>query len=272
MQKAAIGWAIESSPDCCGHPSAPERRIENAVTTRTTTDVAGESFTSRYRYSDTMTLDLVNPYVTKILLALADGDSIRHVSRKVGASYSYTHEWVVRLEELGVVERNDGVHLADEALADAFEAVAKAVLRRDLDLDDAYLLPNFGGLDYRYTKTDAVYVWTRGGYQIGRNRDDYPIFLDVLGDDLPAWRAFFEGYGVETTVGDRRDDGDGVYFVLFPQDDFDAEWVDSAAVAPLEETVAWAREYEANFQPALEMLDREYDLGLDVEYREREVL
>lgn len=217
-----------------------------------------------------MALDLVNPYVTKILLAMTDGDSIRHISRKVGASYSYTHEWVVRLEELGVVERNGGVHLVDEELAAAFETVAKRVLRRDLDLDDAYLLPNFAGLDYRYVRTDAVYVWTKGGYQIGRNRDDYPIFVDVVEEDLLAWRAFLEEYGVGTTVGERRDDADGVYFVLFPQDDFEVEWVDSAAVAPLEETVAWARQYEVNFQPALEMLDQEHDLGLDVEYRAHE--
>lgn len=219
-----------------------------------------------------MALDLVNPYVAKILLAIRRGDSINRVSKKAGVSYAYTHEWIKRLEEVGIVEREDGIRVRDGEFQDAFEAVVRTVLRRSIDLEDAYLLPNFSGMDYRYTKTDAVFVWTRGGYQIGRNRNDYPLFVDVLEDDTEDWKRFFEGYSVASTVEERRTDEAGIYYVLFPREDFEAEWFENASVTPLEETVAWAREYEANFQPALEMLDEMYDLDLDVEYKERNVL
>lgn len=215
-------------------------------------------------------LELVNQYVTKILLAAEDGDSINRISEKIGASYSYTYEWIERLEEIGVVERDGGVHITDTEVAGAYQSLARAVLRRRMELEDAYLLPNFAGMEYAYTKTDAVFIWTRGGYQIGRTRDDYPMFITVLEDDVAAWQEFFASFGVASSVEERA--GEGIYFVLFPQEEFAAEWMENAYVTPLDETVAWAKQYEVNFQPALEMLDEMYEVGLDVEYRERETL
>lgn len=217
-------------------------------------------------------LELVNEYVAKIVLAAEDGDSIRRISGKIGASYSYTYEWVERLEEAGVVERDGGVHVVDEAFADAFRTVAQEVMARELTVTDAYMLPNFASLQYRYTRTDAVFIWTKGGYQIGRSRDDYPIFIDVLEDDVDAWKRFFDDFSVAYSVGERRDEPDGIYFVIFPCDDFTAEWFEQAFVTPLDETVTWAQQYKANFQPALEMLDEMYDLGLGITYRERSTL
>lgn len=214
----------------------------------------------------------MNPHVTKILLAVEPGDSISRIARKTGGSYGWTHRWIERLEEQGVIARDDGVYVQDEAVQEAYEAVAQTVVRRGLDLEDAYLLPNFTGLTYRYAKTDAVYLWTKGGYQIGRNQDDYPIFLDVVADDVDAWEAFCDEFGVDYRIGERETDAGGIYYVLFPQDNFDVEWVENAAVPPLAETVDWAEQYAANFQPALEMLEEMYDLELGMTYREREQL
>lgn len=229
-------------------------------------------FINLYHGSDSMSLDFVNPHVTKILLAVEPGDSINRIAQKTGGSYGWTHRWIERLEDRGVIERDDGVYVTDEEFQDAFAAVAQTVLARDLDLEDAYVLPNFAGMDYRYAQTDAVYLWTKGGYQIGRNREDYPIFIDVEADDVDEWAAFFDGFGVAYRIGERDPEGAGIYYVLFPQDDFEAEWVENAAVPPLQETVAWAEQYAANFQPALELLAEMYDLELDVTYRERETL
>jgi hypothetical protein len=47
--------------------------------------------------------------------------------------------------------------------------------------------------------------------------------------------------------------------------------VENASVMPLDETVEWAEQYRASFQPALEMVDEMCDLDLGVEYRERNV-
>lgn len=214
--------------------------------------------------------DVVNQHVAKIILATKDGDPVSRIAEKTGTSYGWTHKWVTQLEEIGVVDRDDGVVITDEEFATAFETVAKAVVRRRIELDDAYLLPNFAGMDYAYTKTDAVYIWTRGGYQIGRNQNDYPIFIDVVADEVDAWQAFFADFGVDAQLAERG--GDGIYFVLFPRDAVEAEWVEHAAVTPLHDTIDWMQQHAANFQPALEMIDEMYDVDIGVTYRERETL
>ena len=218
-----------------------------------------------------MGLDFVNRHVAKILLAVEDGDSINRISQKIDSSYSYTYEWIQKLEEIGVVKRDDGVRVVDEEFIKSFENTARTVLKRELELNEAYLLPNFAGMDYRYSRTDAVYVWTKGGYQIGRNREDYPIFIDVYEEDVDEWRTFLQSFDVETSVGERKG-AEGIHFVLYPREEMETSYVESASVAPLDETVEWAEQYRANFQPALEMLDEMYDLDLGVDYRERKVM
>lgn len=221
-----------------------------------------------------MGFGLVNQYVAKIFLAAEDGDSVNRISQKIGVSYSYTYEWVEQLAEIGVLERRDGVHIRDRELAEDYRSLAAAVLKRDFELEDAYLLPNFSGMEYRFTSTDAVFIWTKGGYQIGRNQTDYPIFIDVLEEDVSEWKRFFDEFGRDYSVEDRIQEGEpSIYYVLTSRaTSFDTEWVENSSVTPLEETVNWMQRYEVNFQPALEMLDEMYDLDLGVTYRERETL
>lgn len=219
-----------------------------------------------------MGLDFVNRHVVKIMLAVEDGDSINRLSEKIDSSYSYTYEWVTRLEDIGVIERDNSIQITDQEFVESFEDVARTVLKRDLALSEAYLLPNFSGLAYRYSKIDAIYIWTKGGYQIGRNQDDYPIFIDVYETEVEDWQQFFRSFDIETSIQERPG-ADGIHFVLTPiQEEMNTDKVESAFVLPLEETVEWAEQYRANFQPALEMLNEMYDLGLDVSYRERNVM
>ena len=216
-------------------------------------------------------LDTVNQHVAKTLLAVEDGDSINRVSQKIGSSYGWTHNWVERLEELEVIERDNGIRIKDREFAEEFRDVVKAVLKRSIELEDAYLLPNFAGMKYRYTKTDAVFIWTKGGYQIGRNHESYPVFIDVLEDDVEEWQSFLDSLGITSSI-EERPDLEGIHYVLFPRQEFEVKWFENAYVPPLQETVDWARKYEVNFQPALEMLDEMYDLGMGVEYSERSTL
>ncbi|MDR5673652.1 hypothetical protein RH858_10925 [Halalkaliarchaeum sp. AArc-GB] len=77
-------------------------------------------------------------------------------------------------------------------------------------------------MEYAYAKIDAVYVWTRGGYQV----------------------------------------------VLEPRSQIAPEMVDGRPVVPLQETVAFANEYEATFESALHMLGQMYDdVDTDAAYR-----
>lgn len=212
-------------------------------------------------------LEIINPHVAKISLALQEGDSIAHLSRKIGSSYGWTHKWISELEEIGAVEIEDGIQIAEEELFVKFKELGKEMLRRNLELKEAYLLPNFSGLKYAFTKTDAVFIWTKGGYQIARSREDYPLFIKILQEELKRWKDYFEDLSVSYSVEERS--GEGIYFVLFPVEEFKYEWVENASVIPLKETVRWAKKYEVNFQPALEMLDEMHDLKLDLRYKER---
>lgn len=221
-----------------------------------------------------MGFGLINPFVAKILLAAEDGDSVNRISQRIGASYSYTYEWIEQLEEIGILDRDDGVHIQDKELAEQYRSLAAAVLKRDTDLEDAYLLPNFSGMEYRFSSTDAVFIWTKGGYQIGRNQRDYPIFIDIHEEDIAQWKRFFTEFGQEFSLEDRIEEGEpGIYYVLNPQESgFESDLVENSRVMPLEETVEWMQAYEVNFQPALEMVDSMYDLDLGATYREREAL
>ena len=212
-------------------------------------------------------IELINPHVAKISLALEEGDSILKLSKKIGSSYGWTHKWVNELEELDIIEINKGIKIIDKEILERFEQLGKALIQKKLDLKDAYILPNFSGMRYGFTKIDAVFIWTKGGYQIARSKTDYPIFIKILEKDLGQWEDFFEGFNIEYNINKRG--GNNIYFVLYPVKDFESDWVENASVETLKNTIEWAKKYELNFQPALEMLDEMYNIGLDVEYKEK---
>ncbi len=213
-------------------------------------------------------LDIVNKHVAKIALTMKEGDSIREISRKTGSSYGWTYEWMERLEELGVVETTShGIQITDQETLNKFKELSRSILSTKMDLEDAYMLPNFAGMDYAYIKTDAVLIWTQGGYQVGRSRGNYPIFMKILEKDLKKWKNFFNQYKVECRVRERGNKG--IHFVLYPEKEFEKEFRGKYSIITLEETVKWAEKHIYTFQPALEMLKEMYDLDIDVEYRER---
>lgn len=45
----------------------------------------------------TMGLDLINKNVSKILLALENGDSVNCISQKIGSSYGWIRKWIEKL-------------------------------------------------------------------------------------------------------------------------------------------------------------------------------
>ena len=93
----------------------------------------------------------------------------------------------------------------------------------------------------------------------------------MCGKDVEEWREVCQGVGIKSSDGERPG-AEGNRFGLYPQEGREVDRVEHASVGPLTGAVEWAEKYRANFQPALEMLDEMYDLGLGVEYRERNVM
>jgi hypothetical protein len=218
--------------------------------------------------------EIFDETAAQILLAIESGDSIRRVSQHLHTPYETVRQGVNRLEEAGYVRYDDGLTIVDERVRDtARELVAASASVSPPSIEEAYILPQFGDWPFAFTRIDAVYVWTRGGYQVSREPHDYPLFLAIRDHDIDAWEAFFDSFDLPTAFERQpRDDLDGpLQMVLEPRSSLDIEDIEGYPVIPRAETIEYMRENYTQFQSALSMLDRMYeDLDLDVTYRETE--
>lgn len=198
----------------------------------------------------------------KLLLALDTGDTIAAAARKIDENRETVRRLVDRLEDAGFVTYDDGLALVDDEFREpALEYLAAAATMAPPSIGEAYVLPQFAGRTYAFTAIDAIYLWTRGGYQVARDPEDYPIFIAVEESEVGGWEAFFERFGLPTARQRQpADTVDGpVQVVLDPGDGIEATTIDGDPVVPLSEAVTFAREHYATFEPALEMLDNMYD-------------
>lgn len=136
------------------------------------------------------------------------------------------------------------------------------------DIGSGYDLLNESNLPYALTDVDGVFVWTKGGYNAGRFFGSYPIHIKVLESDVAKWKRFLAGKGRKSMLNGTkpRETLYGIFYVLYPESTIDAKTVNGLKVEPLEETVEFSRKNTYTFEPALEMLDEEYNLGLGIRY------
>jgi hypothetical protein len=216
-----------------------------------------------------------NEKALKTLLAIEPGDSISGVARKIDENRETIRRVVNSLEEEGYVEYDRGLTVVDPTVrAAGLSFLAAAAGVSPPSISEAYVLPHFADLEFAYTSIDAVYIWTRGGYQVAREPADYPLFLAVAAEDATEWVQFFDRFDVP--VAQERQPTDelhgSIQFVLEPRPTVEADEVDGRPVIPLQETVEFAREHYATFQSALDMLGRMYDeVDTDADYRMRSV-
>jgi hypothetical protein len=139
---------------------------------------------------------------------------------------------------------------------------------RKNNVDGAYDLLRTARLPYALTEVDGVFVWTKGGYNADRFFGFYPIHISVLKSDIKKWETFLENNGKRSFVaGTRpRETLFGVFYILHPKRDIEAETVERFKVERLEKTVNFCKENIYTFEPALEILNEEYNLGLRVDY------
>ena len=143
-------------------------------------------------------------------------------------------------------------------------------LTKRMNITGSYNLLNEAGMPYALTGPDAVFFWTRGGYQVDRFLGFYPIHLKVKEKDLGKWKSFFNSKRQRFHVKDQpiRQTLFGLFYTLYPKTDFRTEDVRGFCVIPLKETVKFCQKNIYSYEPALEMLDETYNLGLKARYME----
>ena len=145
-------------------------------------------------------------------------------------------------------------------------------LARRVNVSQAYDMLKQVDLKYALTGPDAVFFWTRGGYQVGRFFGFYPIHLKVRKSDLKKWKRFLSSAKLSFHVKGQqiRQTLFGLFYMLYPEVDFGTEKVDEFHVDPLKDVVEFCQRNVYSYEPALEMMDEMYGLGSKVGYKETE--
>jgi hypothetical protein len=143
-------------------------------------------------------------------------------------------------------------------------------LAKRTDIAGSYSLLKDANMHYALTGPDAVFFWTKGGYQVDRFFGFYPIHLKIQKKDLGRWKRFFGLRKQKFCINEEcwKQTLFGVFFVLYPKVDFEAEDVNGSSVSPLGEAVEFCQRNIYSYEPALEMLDEMYNLGLQARYME----
>jgi len=207
-----------------------------------------------------MNISILNPYVIKILISSRKEDSIIGISKRIGLSYGWVYKWVKELVKEGVFkERWRGIILQEDN--ENFKKIIDFI-KTFHNVQFYYSALNLMGIKYCLTKTDAVYIWTEGGYNIARYRDYYPIFIKIKKSDYQIFLYYCKKLGLNI------DSEKGIFYSPNILDDFEAVKKDNFYVDSLPLTIKFMNENIYNFQPALEMIEERYGRKLNIKYKE----
>ncbi len=211
-----------------------------------------------------MDLDILNPHTMRIIIAARKKDSINSISKRIGLSYGWTHKWVKELAEKGVFRSSRQALELDEN--NSFYRSTLDYIKENFagSISFHYSVLGLFGVKYCFTKTDAVFIWTKGGYNIARFKDHYPIFIKVKKSDAEDFKEHCRRLGLKTGSGK------GIFYSIELLDDFPVSYSDRIPVDSLESTISFMKRHIYNFQPALEMISKMYRRETGVRYREAE--
>ncbi len=208
-----------------------------------------------------MDIEAINPYVIKILISVRENDSIAAISKRIGLSYGWTHKWVSQLIKEGILkEKWKGVILQKDNKS--YKEIMRFVRKNVSETSLYYSVLNLFGIEYCFTKTDAVYLWTEGRYNISRYREFYPIFVKIMPKDYPIFEWYCKKLNLKINAKG------GVFYIPKIIDKFKFVKKSMYSIEPLDETISFMKKNIYNFQPALEMVNEMYKRRLNIKYKE----
>ena len=208
-----------------------------------------------------MELTIINPYTLKILISAREKDSINAISERISLSYGWTYNWIRELSKLGVFKltrMNLYLNKHNKFYKTTIKYVSN-ILSKDIQF--YYEALSLFGIKYCFTQTDAVFVWTNGGYNISRYKNFYPIFIKVRSEDKPLFEAYCRKLNL------KKNKSKAFYKVTYLED-FDVSYCGNIPVDSLQETIKFMEHNIYNFEPALEMIKEIYKKRIKVAYKE----
>ena len=208
-----------------------------------------------------MKIELLNHYVIKILISLRKEDSISSISKRISLSYGWAHKWVSELVKEGILkEKWRGVVLNRKSKS--YQKIISFIKENLKDIGFYYSALSLFGIRYCFTKTDAVYIWTEGRYNIARYKGYYPIFVKVKKQDYHLFLDYCKKLGLN--VNSKR----GVFYNVEIVDNLECVKKKGFPVETLDKTISFMQENIYNFEPALEMVKEMYNKKINVKYKE----
>src|SRR3989344_7421495 len=208
-----------------------------------------------------MKIETFNPYVIKILISLRKEDSISSISKRINLSYGWTNKWVNELIKEGILKGKWRGGVLQEG-NESYKRILKFIKENLNDINFYYSVLNLLGIEYCFTKNDAVYIWTEGRYNIARYKEYYPVFIKIKKSDYPIFLEYCKKLGLKINPNN------GVFYNVEVLDNFKSIKKNDFFVEPLKETINFIQANIYNFEPALEMINEMYNKKLKVKYKE----
>lgn len=198
----------------------------------------------------------------KIIISAREQDSINLISKRINLSYGWTYNWIKKLIKVGVFKESRLkliLNKNNKFYINTLEYIKKNFSK---DINFYYSILSLFGIKYCFTKTDAVFVWTKGGYNIARYKDYYPIFIKIKEDDLKIFKYYCKKLNLKINSKSN------IFYYIKSLENFKIEYLNKIPVDSLENTIKFMKKYIYNFQPALEMIEEMYGKKLNIKYKE----
>ena len=141
----------------------------------------------------------------------------------------------------------------------------KKIIKENLEQDDILEKSN---KKYAFTNSTAVNIWTDGYYWTDFTKGFKPVHIYILKKDVTYWTEFFRQHDVEYVLEDGNKTLFGLTYVLYPKERFTFEIKEGNAVVPLKEIVQYCQKNIYLYRPALEYLDKKYNLHIFDNYEQ----
>jgi len=141
----------------------------------------------------------------------------------------------------------------------------KKIVKENLEKED---IVKKSEKKYGFTNSTAVNIWTDGYYWTDFTKGFKPIHINILKKDIIYWQEFFRQNDAEYVFEGEHKTLFGMTYVLHVKEKFTTENKDGDFVVPLKNIVEFCQKNIYLYRPALEYLDKKYNLHILDDYEQ----